>query len=199
VEATLFAVGFSTDSCMAQQSTMVDDPTAPLAPPDPPEVSGLIEGSDAWTTEPAVKGKRHEFGTGVALPTGDNISHFESHCATNGTQQGDNVSNLALKTTIRQSKATKVSQVLSHMQRMASDRTKFLEKVLKIREKQARRAQHATREAEKAANKTRKLQLQMLSMLKDCLQSHSNVRHRSKNKSPMAISCLRHPLRNERT
>jgi hypothetical protein len=100
---------------------MVDDPPAPLAPPDPPEVSGLIEGSDAWTTEPAVKGKRHEFGTGVALPAGNKISHFESHCATNGTQQGDNVSNLALKTTIRQSKATKVSQVLSHMQRMASD------------------------------------------------------------------------------
>jgi hypothetical protein len=72
---------------------MVDDPPAPLAPPDPPEVSGLIEGSDAWTTEPAVKGKRHEFGTGVVLPTGNMISHFESQCATNGTQQGDNVSN----------------------------------------------------------------------------------------------------------
>jgi hypothetical protein len=66
---------------------------------------------------------------------------------------------------------------------MASDQTEFLEKVIKIWEKQARRAQHATREAEKAANKTRKLQLQMLSMLKDCLQSHSNFRHRSKNSS----------------
>jgi hypothetical protein len=114
----LFAVGFSTDSRVAQRSTMVDDPPAPLAPPDPPEVSGRTEGSDTWTTEPAVKGKRHEFGTaGVVLPMGDKISHFESHCATNGAQQRDNVSNLALKTTIRQSKATKVSQVLSHMQR----------------------------------------------------------------------------------
>jgi hypothetical protein len=59
---------------------------------------------------------------------------------------------------------------------MASDRTEFVEKVLKIREKQALRAK-------KEANKTRKLQLQMLSMLKDCLQSHSDVRHRSKNSS----------------
>jgi hypothetical protein len=116
---------------------VIDPPPTPPAPPDPTEVSGLIEGSDAWTTEPAVKGKHHEFGTGVALPTGDKNSHFKSHCATNGTQQGDNVANLALKTTIRQSKATKVSQVLSHMQRMASDQTKFFEKVLKILEKQA--------------------------------------------------------------
>jgi hypothetical protein len=151
---------------------MVDDPPAPLAPPDPPGVSGRTEGSDTWTTEPAVKGKRHEFGTaGEVLPMGDKISHSESHCATNGAQQRDNVSNLALKTTIRQSKATKVSQVLSHMQRMASDRTKFVEEVLKIREKEA---PHAKKEA----NKNRKLQLEMLSMLKDCLQSQKNKKHK---------------------
>jgi hypothetical protein len=55
---------------------MVDNPLVPAAPPDPPEVSGPIEGSDEWTKVQAIKDKRREFGAGVAFPTGNKIRHF---------------------------------------------------------------------------------------------------------------------------
>jgi hypothetical protein len=65
---------------------MVDDPFAPPAPPDPHEVSGPIEGINVSKKEPAVKGKHHAFGARAVLATGNKVSHFESHCVSNGTQ-----------------------------------------------------------------------------------------------------------------
>jgi hypothetical protein len=55
---------------------MVDTLPVQVAPPDPPEVSGPIEGSDEWTKVQGIKDKRREFGAGVAFPTGTKIRHF---------------------------------------------------------------------------------------------------------------------------
>jgi hypothetical protein len=55
---------------------MVDNPPVPTTPPDPPEESGPIEGSDEWKVVQGIKDKRREFGAGVAFPTGNKIRHF---------------------------------------------------------------------------------------------------------------------------
>jgi hypothetical protein len=68
-------------------------------------------------------------------------------------QQGDNISDLTLKTPITRSKATSVSQVLIQMQRIVSAQIDYLEKVQKNQEKQAQRARRAAQGA--AANETR--------------------------------------------
>jgi hypothetical protein len=55
---------------------MVDNPSVPTVPPDPPEASGPIDGSSDWTAVEEVKKKRREFEAGIAFPTGDKIRHF---------------------------------------------------------------------------------------------------------------------------
>jgi hypothetical protein len=55
---------------------MVDNPSVPTVPLDPPEVSGPIDGSSDWTAVEEVKKKCREFGAGIAFPTGDKIRHF---------------------------------------------------------------------------------------------------------------------------
>jgi hypothetical protein len=55
---------------------MVDNPSVPTVPPDPPKASGPIDGPSDWTAVEETKKKRREFGAGIAFPTGDKIRHF---------------------------------------------------------------------------------------------------------------------------
>jgi hypothetical protein len=66
-----------------------------------------------------------------------------------------------------------LSSVVSLIQRVVFDQAHLL---AKFHENQEKQAQRAARKAKKAADKTRALQLQMLSLMRDLSPSHSIYR-----------------------
>jgi hypothetical protein len=154
-----------------------------LPPPRPPDTSG---------------------GAPLAsIPKGQiYIETLKNHGALQGASLGGKISHrggdtmlvrdtkITRTTTPTQRKTTvshNLSSVVSLMQRMYSDQAHLLAKLHENQEKQARRRRHAARKAKKAADETRALQLQMLSLMRNLSRSHSisgqNNKESSKNKS----------------
>jgi hypothetical protein len=184
---------------------MVDNPPVPAAPPDPPEVSGPIEGSDEWKQVQGIKDKRREFGAGVAFPTGNKIRHplplihedqvyigkLMHHSALQGvalegkiSHKGcgisigwqDRISKTRTPATQRISGQDLSSVAVSQLLRMASDQAELLKKFKKNQEKQDRCARRAARKAKKAADA-------MMSMMRNFMKSHSTGSQKKKKSS----------------